>query len=456
MGARKGLRKAAIRKTKSFNLTRRRALSTLNAFLDSRRGAIVVMAALLMPIMVGAIGLGVEVGLWFQQKRSLQTAADAAAIAAVYESLEADADSYSVETEATADAVRNGFDSSADTITVSNPPSSGAYTADNAAYEVSLSKSATLLFAGFLMNQSSISISARAVARATASGEACVLSLDTSNTGVEVTGSGDITFDGCQVASNSSASDALSVSGSGDLTVDCYSVVGGVSASDGLTVDAGCTPKTGAAAITDPYADLETPAYGACDEAGGYTQNSTGTFTFDHDDDFETAYVICGDLWVKKGTLVLEPGLYIIEGDIKTNSTGTITGDGVTIILTDGGQINNFNGSSTIDLSAPTGVDAGDWQGILFYQDRNDAASCTGNNCNTLNGNSSSSFEGTMYFPNQELNVNGGNSSSSPCLQIVALRVSFSGNSNMDADNAGCTAAGVDPIEIPGGVALVE
>lgn len=60
------------------------ASRTLRAFVDSRQGAIVVMAALLMPILVGAIGLGVEVGLWFQQKRSLQTMADAAAIAAVY------------------------------------------------------------------------------------------------------------------------------------------------------------------------------------------------------------------------------------------------------------------------------------------------------------------------------------------------------------------------------------
>ncbi|MBT6084704.1 MAG: pilus assembly protein [Rhodospirillaceae bacterium] len=430
-----------------------RALLTLRA---DRRGAIFVMTALLMPIMVGIIGLGVEVGLWFQEKRSTQTAVDAAAIAAVYESLNGDADTASITTEATADAVRNGFDTSADTITINNPPSSGSYTSDSGAYEVTLSKTTSLLFAGYMLNAESINISARAVARAVSSGEACVLSLDTSDTEISVGGSGDVTYDGCQVASNSSDSDALSVSGSGSLTTDCYSVVGGVSSTDGLTTDADCSAKTGAAAIDDPYSALATPAYSGCDESGGYTQNATGTFTFDHDDAFDTAYVICGDLWVKKGTLVLEPSLYIIEGDIKSNAQGSISGTGVTIILMDGGQINNFNGSSTVNLSTPTGASAGDWQGIVFYQDRDDASSSTGNNCNTLNGNSSSTFEGTMYFPNQEINVNGGNSSTSTCMQIVALRVGFSGSSAMDADNSQCAAAGVDPIEIPGAVALVE
>ncbi len=422
-------------------------------FAKDRRGAIIVMFALLLPVLAGAAGLGLEVTLWYKEKRAIQSAADAAAVAGGYAAVEGE----TVSTAATAAAAANGFDTAANPPTINNPPSSGSYTADNDAVEVVLSESFTTLFASLVYNQATVTVAARAVATSGTIGEACVLSLNTTGTGVQVSGNGDITFDGCQVASNSSSASALDVSGSGDLEVDCYSVVGGVSASPGLVTDAGCQGVTGGFAIDDPYADLATPAYGACDESGGYTQNSTGTFTFDHDDDFETAYVICGDLWVKKGTLVMEPGLYIIEGDIKSNAQGTITGDGVTIILVDGGQINNFNGSSTVTLSAPDPADgAGDWEGVLFYQDRNDASTCTGNNCNTLNGNSTSEFEGAIYFPNQEINVNGGNSSTSPCLQIVAYQVSFSGNSSMSADNTGCSAAGVDPIDIPGPVTLVE
>ena len=47
-----------------------------------QRGVIIVMFALMLPIFLGFIGLGVEVGYWFQIKRDLQAAADAPATAA--------------------------------------------------------------------------------------------------------------------------------------------------------------------------------------------------------------------------------------------------------------------------------------------------------------------------------------------------------------------------------------
>lgn len=427
-------------------------------FLRDRRGVIMIMFALLLPVLAGAVGLGVEVSLWYKEKRSIQTAADAAAVGGAYEALESGATPASISAAASTEAARNGFDTVTNPPTVNNPPGSGSYTADSDAVEVTLSESFTMLFSSLVSSSGTVTIQARAVATSGVFGEACVLSLNTTGTGVEVGGSGDVTFDGCQVASNSSGAGALTVSGSGDLNVDCYSVVGNVSDNGGLAVDGGCDGQTNGPAIDDPYSGLTTPAYGACDEAGGFTLNSAGTtHTFNHDPDFETPYVICGDLWVRNGTLDLEPGLYIVEGDIRTNANGALTGDGVTIILKDGGQINNINGSSTVTLSSPDAADgAGDWEGVLFYQDRNDAAVCTGNNCNTLNGNSTSEFEGAIYFPNQELRVSGGNTSTSPCLQIVAWQVSFSGSSDMTADNSVCSAAGVDPIEIPGPVELVE
>jgi len=438
----------------SRNAAEMRTKTAARTFVRDRRGAILIMYVLLLPILVGAVGLGIEVALWYKEKRAIQTAADAAAIAGGY----AAAESEVVTTAVAVAAIENGFDTVTNPPTVNNPPTSGAYTSDDDAVEVVLTESVNTLFSGLLSNAVSVSIAARAVATHGTAGEACVLSLNSTGTGIQVSGSGDITFDGCQVAANSMSSTALDVSGSGDLTVDCYSVVGGVSASPGLVTDGDCEGITGGVAVDDPYADIETPTYGTCDEPGGFNLNSGGsTHTFSHDPTFDVPYVICGDLWVQNGTLELEPGLYIVEGDIKTNASGNIVGDGVTLILAAGGQIDNFNGSSTIQLSAPdSSAGAGDWEGMLFYQDRNDATTCSGNNCNLLNGNLSSEFEGAVYFPNQEVTVNGGNSATSPCLQIVAWQVSFSGNSDMSADNTVCSAAGVEPIEIPGPIALVE
>jgi len=429
----------------------------LSRLASDKRGGIVVMFALLLPIMVAFVGLGLEVGLWFQSKRDLQTATDAAAIAGAYEAQSSSATSTSILAAATVDATRNGYSASTDTITASNPPATGSYTADNGAVEVNMSRTVSMLFASTYLG-SSISISARAVATTgSTTDEACVLSLDTSSTGVSVSGSGNVTFDGCQVSSNSSSSSALSVSGSGALVTDCYSVVGSVSDNGGLTVDAGCTGKTGASAIADPYASLTAPNE-SCD-INGYTYNTNGgSTTITGTGSYSDAYVICGDFWVKQGTVTLSPGLYVIDGgDFKTNANGNITGTGVTIVLRNEGQINNINGSSTVNLSAPDTTDsAGGWEGILFFQDPDTTTSCTGNNCNTLNGSASTTFQGAMYFPDQEINMNGGNEGGSNCLQVVALRVGFSGNANLNMNGSGCSSAGVTPIYIPGDVRLVE
>lgn len=420
-----------------------------------RSGVILVMFALLLPVLIGFLGLGIEVTFWYQNRRNLQTVADAAAIAGAYD-IYSGGTATTAATAAATDATRNGYSVSTDTLTVNAPPTSGSYTADTKAVETVMTRQVVPLFASYFLT-SNVTINVRAVATTPDSADkACVLALDTSGTGVAVSGNGTVAFDGCQVASNSTDTSALSVSGSGTLETDCYSVVGGVSSTSGLTVDSGCKPKTGALPIQDPYASLIAPIE-ACDNTG-ITHNDDSPLNISGTGSYTDAFVICGDLWVKKGTVTLSPGLYVIDGgDLKTNATGNLVGDGVTIVLRNGGQIDNLNGSSTVTLSAPTPSNsAGDWEGVLFYQDRETTSACTGNNCNTLNGNSSATFQGVVYFPNQEINISGGNEGTSKCLQVVALRVGFSGSGNVNANNSGCEAAGVDSILLPGSVALVE
>jgi Flp pilus assembly protein TadG len=54
-------------------------------FSRDRRGAVAVAVAVLLPVLIGFAGLGVEVGLWFAVQRQNQSAADAAAISAALE-----------------------------------------------------------------------------------------------------------------------------------------------------------------------------------------------------------------------------------------------------------------------------------------------------------------------------------------------------------------------------------
>src|SRR6516162_1212157 len=54
-------------------------------FFRDRQGAVAVAVAVLLPVLIGLAGIGVEVGLWFAVQRQNQSAADAAAISAALE-----------------------------------------------------------------------------------------------------------------------------------------------------------------------------------------------------------------------------------------------------------------------------------------------------------------------------------------------------------------------------------
>jgi Flp pilus assembly protein TadG len=54
-------------------------------FWRDRRGVVAIAVAVLLPVLIGFAGLGVEVGMWFWIQRQNQSAADAAAISAALE-----------------------------------------------------------------------------------------------------------------------------------------------------------------------------------------------------------------------------------------------------------------------------------------------------------------------------------------------------------------------------------
>ena len=74
-----GFRDAAVSKTAV-----RRAPIWVRFWRDGR-GVVAIAVAVLLPVLIGFAGLGVEVGLWFAIQRQNQSAADAAAISAALE-----------------------------------------------------------------------------------------------------------------------------------------------------------------------------------------------------------------------------------------------------------------------------------------------------------------------------------------------------------------------------------
>ncbi|MEE8393554.1 MAG: pilus assembly protein TadG-related protein [Rhodospirillales bacterium] len=421
-------------------LHRRRPLSELAG---DGKGAFVIIFALMLPLLIWSIGVGVEVGNWYANLRNLQGAADAAAVAGVYEVWDASSISDS-QTEllprATAEAERNGLNASAsDTITLNYYDEIAAgdystdYSTDNGAVEVILSQAVDLYFAGWFMDTSTVTVNAQAVATLGTSSEACVLTLGTSGTGFSASGNSTVDLSGCSIAVNSTDSDDAMQTSGGSTTVntDCYSVVGGTDFQDPDNVTTSCSSaSTGAHAATDPYADTVQPV------ESDYTSRCTSVPTCN-------AAVNTGSLeegvysqLTLQGTVDLAGGVYYIKGgNLKVNANAVITnndGLGVTFFLTNDGSnwpTVTISGGAQMTLSAPDD-DTNPYYGLLFYQDQDTPPT----QAITLNGGADTNFTGALYFPSGDVSVSGNSSMDSTCIQIISYTVSFSGDTDMDND----------------------
>jgi len=157
----------------------------------------------------------------------------------------------------------------------------------------------------------------------------------------------------------------------------------------------------------------------------------------------------CGGITVHgNAVLKFNPGTYVLAGGgMSVNGNTTMSGTGVTFYNTTGtggyGAI-SLNGNSQSNFSAPT---SGPLVGILFFQDRSVPGTGAGS---TISGNSSSTFDGALYFATTTLSFNG-NSSASGYSIVVANQLSLSGNASLGANYSSLT--GGSPIK---GTTLAE
>ncbi len=101
------------------------------------RGQILILAALLITIFLGLVGLAIDAGFHYVERRQLQNAADQATLAAAYE-LSYGGNTAAAATAALENAAANGFnnDGSTNTVVVNIPPASGDYTGETNGVEV--------------------------------------------------------------------------------------------------------------------------------------------------------------------------------------------------------------------------------------------------------------------------------------------------------------------------------
>ncbi len=406
--------------------------------------AIVLVIVSLSLFLMGALGLGLDGAQMYAHRQMAQTAADAAAQAAMM-SIKDGTYSTSAHPFSTAAtftctvppaaldlrtpcvyAQYNGFGTSTDTVTVSFPSTvTGVSLASvtTPAVTVTVQRILTTSLMRFL-GISTVTIKAKATSGMVSTvPPTCLYVLDPAAASAFVASNGATVNMNCGLEVNSSNAAAASVTGGASVTATSATVVGGATVNNGGTITPSFT--TGVAATTDPFASLPSPAVGACTQTNynpGY-----GSWTLNPG-------VYCGGITISNGsTAVFNPGTYIIKGGgIQFIGGSTITGSGVMFYLTGTnstyGSVNMSNGVS-VTLSAET---SGSYLGVLFYQDR----SITSSNNATFIGGSTETLTGTLYFPTTGVTFSNG-SSGGGNTAVVADTVDFSGGANIKYDPTG-------------------
>lgn len=393
----------------------------IEKFRSDDKGMALPMFTIALPLVIGALAVSIEAGYWYKNKTDMQLVADMAAFAGALELIDSDSDA--AKTATILDALHNGYDASLGEITVNIPPLSGGNTSPRAV-EVVMTQKGNQYFSNIL-GHNRITYRNRAVAEYFKGADACVIALNTTIAGAfTATGSTTISLDKCAIGVNSDHDQAAEFGGSSSTTAECLSVVGGIYGAENTNFACG-TPFTYAREIVDPYEDVTAPNlddYPTCTE-----EVSTGG-----DDISLSEGRYCSNINIK-GTATLDSdSIYIFDGiDVKfIGSASNMIGNGVTLILMNGATLTNLNGGSDIAISAPA---SGPYKGIAIYSD---PLTQTVGETVKINGGSSTSIEGLMYFPTQNLEFSGNTTGSNACTVIVADTVLLTGNSELTT--SGC------------------
>ncbi len=410
-----------------------------------KRGQVVVLYTLAIPVVLAALGLTVDFGFAHFRRHAAQAAAQSAALAAVKfvkSHTEATFEcgpgvpcnttsecQGSIEGEPTDAfqagclyAQRNGFTPNERrriTLASGSNGASPSVPGVIATYWISVTASEQVpqTFSAIFGNTVA-TVSSRSVAAGFAADNSggCVYVLRPTGTAITASGNAAIRS-GCGVQVNSNSPDSVVLDGNGriETTGEARTRLAGnwEKSGNGTITPA---PILGAPIVEDPFASLEPPDVGPCTNSGVSLSSQQSA-------DLEPG-VYCGPIDLTgQSSVRLRPGMYILKnglsmaGGTSMSMLGGGGGDGVTFYIQGGGV--TLGGGAKVDLQAPT---FGIWQGILFFQARGNTTP------NTLAGGTTQHLSGALYMPSSTLNYSGGGGSDGDSVTIVAHTVNIVGN----------------------------
>jgi Flp pilus assembly protein TadG len=407
---------------------------------NQERGQILMLVAVLLTGILGLLGLVIDAGHYYAERRQVQNAADQAAQAGALEVLYGGSASAAT-TAANQNAAANGFnnDGTTNTVTVTTP-----YNGDLNKVEVVIDDQPKTFFIHVLVGGGHVR--ARGVAGSdpipknyalvVLNPSLCSAYNQTSNISFTIVGGGSMVDSSCRPSG--------SQGGGGSITADYidYYSAGSWLLSNNATTSVPPTPF--GARVADPLASLTKPVPGSpaqCPPGTANALNANGTASNPQQTHIagNGPVTLCpgtyyGGIKIDgSGAVTLLPGLYVIAGGgLSYSATSSITGNGLTIFNTydsakagQGPTNPNGNGacdsiaiqgSGTLTLTAPT---SGTYKDMLFWQD----PACTNQ---FKYAGSSYTTSGIIYLPTAQLSVTGGGSLGA--LQIIVDSFSLSGS----------------------------
>lgn len=391
---------------------------------DCTRGNTLMLTALSMPMLIGGLGLSVDVAQWYLWSRELQYATDQAALSGAYSLSKNQNGNWR-------DRAAKELGANEQVVTFTGTPN--IYRANfaggtNNSVVVQVSASRRLPFSGiFLDSPATIYASSQATFKQATNYTSCIVATNEHDSGAITLGGSATVSVSCGIAALSDSPTAITVNGNPDIDAGYFVTAGGVD--DWIKQNTDDEIFEHVEGLTNPFKDLtppdnSTPRTYACTTSGKGSNKVT------------TANLLPGTYSSidTKCNTQLASGIYVINGgNLKINAQYTFTGTSVMFVLKNGASI-TLNGGANISLTAPTEADLAGFgitdkrlAGMLVFEDPNSPGSDT----SKINGNSYTTLNGKIYLPKSNVELLGTATVTSQCLMVVADKITVSGNGTL-------------------------
>jgi hypothetical protein len=392
-----------------------------NVLQSSDRGAVTVIVAFVLVILLGFAGLTIDFGYAYLQKARLQAVADAAALACATANLQTPGSCEDGDTALTKPDLLGVVDVGDYPLAVTVPVTCPGSLA-NDCVQANVTDTWSTFFLGWF-SVPTLSVQADAIAGVTGAQTdvPCLLALRTSGQPAHYYNSSELSAT-CTIASRSSHQNkSIELNSSEVSTTADVLAAGGIQLNSSSLTAGGDVIEDFADPIVNPYEDLEFPS----DTCTGKLERQTCTAT-------NPGCYRSIDIDISNCTLTMNAGTYVVYGGDVTikSSNGIINGDGVTIVGTTrppnrrgNFEIDLSNGS--IDLTAPT---SGPYQSIVFAQSPGKTRDFLLKGSNTT-----FNFSGSIYLPDTRFsleNIEGGTLGS-----VIAYTLDFNNADNLTVVN---------------------